>query len=223
MLLRVRSKCTLTHTCTRSRASRAFHGQPGRDHPALPACATPQDELTPARGHGTAAPQPGTPAWGGCRPTMGLQTHGSRRLFPHPWAELVPVPSHSLPGHWSTHRTAPGHRGPFLHPIHPSVLWGTTHTPQTQHTPQRPTPRTPLGHSRAPRHPSGSARHSCGPGHTRILRGLPCILPSIPASFRGFPAAPGPCIPPRIPASSRHRSPPRRRASLHAEIGRAHV
>lgn len=41
VLLLARFECTLTHTCARPRASRAFHGQPDRDHPVLPSLCHP--------------------------------------------------------------------------------------------------------------------------------------------------------------------------------------
>lgn len=205
--------CTLRmHAHTHVRTLTCFQSIPRpawRDHPVLPACATPQDELPFARDHGAAAPQPGTPAWRGCySPTA---AGGGCSLIPgQSWSLSHPVPSRGPAAHMEQ---SLGTGDPLHPPTHPSVLLGTTHTPQTRHSPQCPTPRTSLGHSRAARHSPGSTRHPGGLGHTCVLRGHPCILPSIPASSPGFPAAPGPCIPPSVPASSRRRSPPRRRHS----------
>lgn len=147
MLLRSRFECVLTHTCMRSRASRAFHGQPGRHQPVLPACATLQDELPLARGHGEAAGplrdySPTAAGWG-CSLIPGQN-----------WSLSHPVPSQGTGAHTHPSLCAAGHHPRPANPAHPT-------TPQTKDIP-RAFPRSkapsrlcpaPLVHLSPPEHP----------------------------------------------------------------------
>lgn len=142
--LRVRAH---THTCMRSRASRAFHGQPGRHQPVLPACATLQDELPLARGHGEAAGplrdySPTAAGWG-CSLIPGQN-----------WSLSHPVPSQGTGAHTHPSLCAAGHHPRPANPAHPT-------TPQTKDIP-RAFPRSkapsrlcpaPLVHLSPPEHP----------------------------------------------------------------------
>lgn len=187
---------------TRAQASRAFHGQPGHHQPVLPACATPQEELPLARGHGTAAPQPGLPCPAGHHPAGA----GCSLMPGQNWSLSHPVPSRVT----GAHTEQPlGTGDPFHTPSIP-LCCGTPPTPRTPGTPHTKDIPWAFLCSRlysAPLRPRASLHP---PEHPCILPSIPASSPGFPASSSGFPAAPGPCIPPEHPpASSRHRSPPR--------------